>query len=99
MGMHGHRNGLKTAALLGLMSAFILVVASRFGSGGLMIGLVLALGMNGFSYWFSDKLALRSMAARPVSEAEAPAMYRIVGELAAASRMPMPRLYISPTMQ
>ena len=99
MGMHDHRNGLKTAALLGLMSAFIMLVASRFGGGGLMIGLVLALGMNGFSYWFSDKLALRSMAARPVSEAEAPVMYRIVGELAAASRMPMPRLYISPTMQ
>ena len=94
-----HRNGLKTAALLGLMSAFIMVVASRFGGGGLMIGLVLALGMNGFSYWFSDKLALRSMAARPVSEAEAPFLYRTVAELAAAHKMPMPRLYVSPTMQ
>jgi heat shock protein HtpX len=97
--VHHHKNGLKTAALLGLMSAFILVVASRFGTGGLVVGLVLALGVNGFSYWFSDRLALRSMAARPVSEAEAPVLYRVVAELAASNRMPMPRLYVSPTMQ
>ncbi len=99
MSSHGHFNGLKTAGLLALMSAFILLVGSRFGSGGLVIALILALGVNGFSYWFSDKLALRSMAARPVSEAEAPFLYRTVAELAAANRMPMPRLYVSPTMQ
>jgi heat shock protein HtpX len=96
---HGHHNGLKTAMLLGLMSAVILVIGSRFGSGGLTIAFVLALAVNGASYFFSDKMALRSMAARPVSEAEAPVLYRIVAELAAANRMPMPRLYISPTMQ
>jgi heat shock protein HtpX len=94
-----HHNGLKTAGLLALMSAFILLVGSRFGSGGLVIALVVALGVNGFSYFYSDKLALRSMQARPVSEAEAPVVYRIVAELAAANRMPMPRLYVSPTMQ
>ncbi|HEX8003750.1 MAG TPA: zinc metalloprotease HtpX [Mycobacteriales bacterium] len=99
--MHGHRNGngLKTALLLGLMSGFILLVGSRFGPNGLWLALVVALGVNGFSYWFSDKLALRSMHARAVSEAEAPALYRIVAELAASNRMPMPRLYVSPTMQ
>jgi heat shock protein HtpX len=96
---HGHHNGIKTAGLLTLMAAFILLVGSRFGSGGLTIAFVFALGINGFSYFFSDKLALRSMAARPVSEAEAPVLYRTVAELAAANRMPMPRLYISPTMQ
>jgi heat shock protein HtpX len=94
-----HHNGLKTAALLGLMSAFILLVGSRFGGGGLVIALVVALGVNGVSYFYSDKLALRSMAARPVSEAEAPALYAVVAELAQAHRMPMPRLYVSPTMQ
>ena len=99
MGTHSHKNGLKTAFLLGLMSAFILLVGSRFGTGGLWIALVFALGINGVTYFFSDKLALRSMAARPVSEAEAPQLYRIVAELAATNRMPMPRLYISPTMQ
>jgi heat shock protein HtpX len=96
---HGHHNGLKTAFLLTLMSAFILLVGSRFGSGGLTLAFVIALGVNGFTYFFSDKMALRSMAARPVSEAEAPVLYRIVAELAAANRMPMPRLYVSPTMQ
>jgi heat shock protein HtpX len=94
-----HNNGLKTAALLGLMSAFILLVGSFFGSNGLVVAFVVALAVNGISYFFSDKLALRSMAARPVSEAEAPQLYRIVAELAAVNRMPMPRLYISPTMQ
>ena len=96
---HRQFNGVKTAGLLALMSAFVLLVGSRFGSSGLTIAFVIALGVNGVTYFFSDKLALRSMAARPVSEAEAPVLYRIVAELAAANRMPMPRLYISPTMQ
>jgi heat shock protein HtpX len=93
-------NGLRTAALLGLMSALILVAGSWFGGAqGLAIALVLALGMNGFAYFYSDKLALRSMRAYPVSQAEAPRLYAIVGELANRARIPMPRLYISPTRQ
>jgi heat shock protein HtpX len=63
----------------------------------LIIGLLIALGMNGYAYFASDKLALRAMRARPVSQAEQPAMYRIVRELAGKSRAPMPRLYVSPT--
>ena len=99
--MHNrHNNGLKTAALLGLMSALILVAGEIFaGSSGLMVAFLFALAINGVSYFFSDKIALRSMRARPVSEAEAPELYAIVAELAQAQRMPMPRLYISPTMQ
>jgi heat shock protein HtpX len=96
--MHGVQNGLKTAVLFGVLGAlFVVVGASLYGTGGAVIGLALALAVNAFSYFNSDKLALRSMQARPVSEAEQPAMYRIVRELATSARQPMPRLYISPT--
>lgn len=95
--MH-HYNGLKTAALLGLMSALILAAGGLIGGqSGLFIALIIALGMNGYSYFYSDKLALRSMKARPVSQIEQPAMYRIVAELAGQAHQPMPRLYVSPT--
>ncbi|MBK5307656.1 MAG: zinc metalloprotease HtpX [Frankiaceae bacterium] len=95
--MH-QRNGLKTAALLGLLSGLILLAGRAIGgSGGLMIALFIALAMNGFSYFYSDKLALRSMRAYPVSQVQQPQLYGIVAELAASMRMPMPRLYVSPT--
>jgi heat shock protein HtpX len=93
-------NGLKTAALLGLLSALILAVGYWFGgSTGLVIAVFIALIMNGVSYFFSDKIALRSMGARPVSEAEFPALYQMVRELAQQAGKPMPRLYVSPTSQ
>ncbi|MDP9398785.1 MAG: zinc metalloprotease HtpX [Actinomycetota bacterium] len=99
--MHPHvpgRNGLKTAALLGLLSALILAAGQLLGgSRGLTIAFGIALLTNGISYFYSDKLALKSMRARPASEAEQPQMYRIVRELSTAARQPMPRLYISPT--
>lgn len=97
--MHSH-NGLKTAALLGLLTAIILGIGYWFGgSAGLFIAVIVALLMNGVSYFFSDKLALRSMRAQPVSEAEFPQLYQMVRELAQQAGQPMPRLYVSPTMQ
>ena len=95
-----HHNRLKTAALLGLLTSLILAVGYWFGgSGGLVIAVVISLVMNGVTYFYSDKLALRSMRAQPVSEAQFPELYHMVRELAAEARQPMPRLYISPTAQ
>jgi heat shock protein HtpX len=92
-------NSIKTAVLLAVLSAVILVIGGWLGgSTGLLIAVVLALGMNGIAYFNSDKLALRAMRARPVSEAEQPVLYRIVRELSTQARQPMPRLYLSPTM-
>lgn len=91
-------NGLKTVVLLGVLSAVILGIGGVVGGrGGLTIALVIALGINGFSYFKSDTLALKSMRAYPVSEIEQPRLYAIVGELAQRDGIPMPRIYLSPT--
>ncbi|GAB2685225.1 zinc metalloprotease HtpX [Thalassiella azotivora] len=98
---HQHFNGLKTAMLFGLLGAVVLGASwLLFGrsTGALTIGLVIALLVNGIAFWKSDTLAIKAMRARPVSEAEQPAMYRIVRELSTQARQPMPRLYVSPTM-
>ncbi|MFD0904866.1 zinc metalloprotease HtpX [Actinomadura sediminis] len=93
-------NGIKTAALIAALSALMLAVGWVIGGGaGLTIALVIALGTNGVAYFFSDRIALRSMRAHPVGEVEAPVLYRLVRELATSQRQPMPRLYVSETMQ
>jgi heat shock protein HtpX len=97
--MPRHHNGLKTAALLAGLGGLLMIVGAWLGgSTGLVIGLLLALATNGFAYFNSDKLALRSMRAYPVSEADQPALHRMVRELAAQAGQPMPRLYLSPTL-
>ncbi|ALG29718.1 MULTISPECIES: zinc metalloprotease HtpX [Glutamicibacter] len=100
--MHGHNNGLKTALLLGGMFALLLAIGSLISAGTgrsmfIWVFALIGLGTTAYGYWNSDKLALRSMHAYPVSEAENPMMYRIVRELSMNAQQPMPRLYISPT--
>ncbi len=100
--MHRHFNGLKTAALFGGIWALFLVMgwfaASYFNNSSfLLLFALLGIGTSAYGYWNSDKLAIKAMHAYPVSEAEAPAMYRIVSELSTRAGKPMPRLYVSPT--
>ncbi|MCL2781770.1 MAG: M48 family metalloprotease, partial [Actinomycetia bacterium] len=99
--MHGTVvNGLKTAVLLGALAALAMGVGQIFGgTQGLAIGLVIAIAINAGTYFYSDRMALTSMRARPVSEAEQPVMYSIVRELATEAHQPMPRLYVSPAGQ
>jgi len=94
-------NHLKTALLLGLLSGVFLVVGEAFwGRNGLIIALLFAAGMNFFSYFFSDKLALAMYSAQPVSPSENPEVYRrlapIVQGLTQRMGLPMPKLFVIP---
>jgi heat shock protein HtpX len=88
-------NNLKTVALLAFMSTLLwLVAVALFPDGGFMIGLLFAVGFNLLAYFFSDKLALASSRARPVTEEELPQVYAIVRRLALQKNMPEPRIYL-----
>lgn len=88
-------NIFKTAILMALMTALMVVVGRMIGgSTGAMVMLVIAIGMNFFSYWFSDSIVLKSYNAREVSEADAPQLYGIVEKLAKNADLPMPRVYV-----
>ncbi len=91
-------NGVKTMGLFLGLWVLMLGFGAVIGGGKYLwvFGLV-SLVMTGIGYWNSDKLAIRAMGARPVTEVEQPAMYRIVRELSAEAQQPMPRLYVSPT--
>ncbi len=93
------KNTIKTYTLLAALGGLLMLIGSFFGRGGLFIGLIIGLVFVGGSYWFSDKLAIKSARAVPVTEAEIPEYYRIVRELTMASNMPMPKLYMTPDMQ
>ncbi len=100
--MHNHNNGLKTAMLFGGIWAILLAlgwfVASYTGNSiFLWVFALIGVGTTAYSYWNSDKLAIRAMHAYPVTEAEQPAMYRIVRELSERAGQPMPSLFVSPT--
>ena len=93
------KNVFKTYLLLAVLGALFIGIGAIFGKTGAIIGLVIGLLFVGGSYWFSDKLAIKSARAVPVSEQEMPDYYRIVRELTQADGIPMPQLYISPDAQ
>jgi heat shock protein HtpX len=94
------KNTIKTYVLLAAIGALFLVIGELVGgSGGLTIGLILALFLVGGSYWFSDTIAIKAARAVPVSEEQMPEYYAIVRELTERAGLPMPKLYVSPEQQ
>lgn len=90
-------NQIKTTILLAVMTAFILWVGHIIGGRqGMMFALVLAAGMNFFSYWYSDKIVLRMYRAREVTPGDAPQLYDVVRSLSQRAGLSMPRVYIIP---
>jgi heat shock protein HtpX len=88
-------NLMKTAILMAAITALFMAIGSLLGGRqGMMLALVFALGMNFFSYWFSDKLVLKMYNAQEVDESSAPQFYRMVRELAQKAQLPMPRVYV-----
>ncbi|MGC8502842.1 zinc metalloprotease HtpX [Desulfurella sp.] len=90
-------NTVKTALLLGLLTALFVIIGNAVGGkSGALIAFGLAILMNFFSYFFSDKIALSMYHAQEVTESEYPELFRIVRRLAQNADIPMPRIYIIP---
>ena len=88
-------NMMKTAILMAAITALFMAIGAMIGGrAGMMMALVVALGMNFFSYWFSDKMVLKMYNAREVDETSAPRFYGMVRELAQRAQMPMPKVYL-----
>ncbi|MCF8061357.1 MAG: zinc metalloprotease HtpX [Deltaproteobacteria bacterium] len=90
-------NWFKTTLLLGSMTALIVLVGRMFGGEqGMIFAFILAMGMNLFSYWYSDRIVLRMYRAREASPREHPQLHGIVQRLAERAGIPMPRIFIIP---
>ena len=91
-------NGLRTLVLIVLMTSLLLVVGQLVGGlTGLIVAAVFAVAMNFFSYWYSDKLILKTMHVRAVSPADAPALHRVVERAARDAGLPKPKVYLVAT--
>jgi heat shock protein HtpX len=90
-------NMFKTALLLAILTAMLVLIGGALGGQqGMLIAFVMALVMNVFSYWFSDRIVLAMYGAKPIEEAQAPRLYAIVRRLATKAGIPMPRVYMIP---
>ena len=90
-------NIIKTGLLLGALTGLLMLIGGFFGGQqGVVIAFIVAMAMNFFSYWFSDKIVLKMYRAQEVSQSEAPELYAIVKNLAMKASLPMPRVYIVP---
>jgi len=88
---------LKTTFLLTALTLLLLGLGQAFaGQRGMSIALVFAVLMNGTAYFFSDKIALASSGAVPISREQAPRLYQVMERLSAKSNIPMPKLYMIP---
>ncbi|GAB3629556.1 protease HtpX [Pandoraea terrae] len=88
-------NWMKTTLLMAAITALFMVVGGMIGGQkGMMLALLFALGMNFFSYWFSDKMVLRMYNAQEVDESSAPQFYNAVRDLAQRANLPMPKVYL-----
>ncbi|WIV97353.1 zinc metalloprotease HtpX [Kinneretia aquatilis] len=88
-------NLMKTAILMAAITALFMALGRLIGGqAGMMLALLVALGMNFFSYWFSDQMVLKMYQAREVDETSAPQFYGMVRELAQRAQLPMPRVYL-----
>src|SRR5271156_1480352 len=89
------RSAIKTTILLGALTGLLILIGGLFGGrSGAEFAFVIALVMNFFSYWFSDKLVLRAYSAQEIDAAAAPELYSIVQELAQEAHIPVPRMYL-----
>ena len=90
-------NRVKTVLLLAGMTVFLIVIGNLLGGRtGMYLAFILAVGMNFFSYWFSDKIVLKMYGAQEVTPADAPQLHQIVDELAREANIPKPKVYIIP---
>lgn len=92
-------NNMKTAVLLAGLGGVCMFIGSFWGRGGIIVGLLIGLAMCGGSYWFSDKLAIRSAKAIQVGPEQMPQYHAIMRDLTTRAGLPMPRLYVAPNPQ
>ncbi|NSB39153.1 heat shock protein HtpX, partial [Clostridium beijerinckii] len=98
--MSGVGNQIKTLLLMSVLTILVVLIGRGIGGqSGMLMALVLALVMNGGSYWFSDKIALSMTGAKPLTRNDNIEIYNMVERLTANAGIPMPRLYITPSTQ